>query len=247
MASNRQYTKICEFCGKTFIAQKVNTRTCSHACASALYKRQAKDAAISADRARQKAQKRAGLKDQDFLSITDAATLLGISRPTLYKFIEQHGIEVNHIGARTLRIRRSDLEQYIKPQEQIAAPDKVKPISRAGLISKKEALETYDISEAYFYKKLKTARLPQTIIEGRHFYPKAKLDLIFKKNKYPDITEWYTVDQIMELFSLTRQSVYDYLVNHPMPRKRDGRISLISKSHWDAARANINKSNANIQ
>lgn len=247
MASNRQYTKICEFCGKTFIAQKINTRTCSHACASALYKQQAKETAISADRARQKAQKRASLKDMDYLSITDAATLLGISRPTLYKFIKEHNVEVNHIGARTLRIRRSDLEQYIKPQEQIAAPEEVKAISRAGLISKKEAIEIYDISEAYFYKKLKIARLPQTIIEGRNFYPKAKLDLIFKKNKYPDITEWYTVDEVIEKFTLTRQSVYDYLVNHPMPRKRDGRICLVSKSHWDAARAKIKKSNTDNQ
>ncbi len=92
MYSLLTHDRICQHCGKEFVSQKKSTKYCSHRCANL------------ADKARKKAQKqllkqenakearRQDLLQKNFLSITEAAKLLQISRNTIYTIIEK---EVN--------------------------------------------------------------------------------------------------------------------------------------------------------
>jgi len=55
---------------------------------------------------------------ETFIDTYAAAELLNISRPTLYRLIEQYGIKKYKVpGNRRTLIRRDDLERLRQPQE----------------------------------------------------------------------------------------------------------------------------------
>lgn len=54
-------------------------------------------------------------KDKIALSVTEAAELLGVSRPTMYQLTRQIGFPVFKVGSRTL-ISRSGLEEWVRAQ-----------------------------------------------------------------------------------------------------------------------------------
>lgn len=103
------HDRICQHCGKEFVSQKKSTKYCSHRCANL------------ADKARKKAQKqllkqknakearRQDLLQKNFLSITEAAKLLQISRNTIYILIKKHDIPLQRLTARTVRIAQDEL------------------------------------------------------------------------------------------------------------------------------------------
>lgn len=51
---------------------------------------------------------------QDWLSITDTAKYLGLSRPTIHRYIEEGRFPAYRLGYRTVRIRLADIERYIE-------------------------------------------------------------------------------------------------------------------------------------
>jgi excisionase family DNA binding protein len=54
----------------------------------------------------------------EFIDTYDAAAEIGVSRPTLYRLIEQRGVKKYKIpGQRRTQIRRADLEILKAPQE----------------------------------------------------------------------------------------------------------------------------------
>lgn len=55
--------------------------------------------------------------DRLTVSVTEAAQMLGISRPTLYKLIRTENFPVLRVGARTL-ISRAGLERWVKEQTE---------------------------------------------------------------------------------------------------------------------------------
>jgi len=49
-----------------------------------------------------------------YLSITEAARFLSVSRETVYKLIEDKSIALYRVSPRSPRISRSELEAYVK-------------------------------------------------------------------------------------------------------------------------------------
>ncbi|MFR9495392.1 MAG: helix-turn-helix domain-containing protein [Rikenellaceae bacterium] len=47
------------------------------------------------------------------------------------------------------------------------------------------------------------------------------------------ITEWYSNDEIMEVHNMTKSAVYSMVSEHKVPKKKNGAITLYSKSHVD--------------
>ncbi|MDR1120735.1 MAG: excisionase family DNA-binding protein, partial [Dysgonamonadaceae bacterium] len=111
MARKFEYKKVCKFCGKTFTAYKSTTNYCCTSCANRAYKADLKAKQQQATSEEIREQSRQKLLSQEFLSISSAATLLSISRPTIYKMIANGEIKAIRISERIVRIKRTDLEQ----------------------------------------------------------------------------------------------------------------------------------------
>lgn len=231
---------VCKYCGKTFTAYTSTTKYCSATCANRGHKAEARTKRQQAESEEIQEHNRQKLLSQENLSLTDAAALLGISRPTLYKLLEDKKIDLLRISKRTIRVKKSDLLNLYHN-----TPDKLTPLNtpiaeirkaREEYITVSEALQQFKISFTWFYKKIKTAGIQPAIIDGKTRYLLQPLKKLFAKKQYADIAEWYTVAEIVEKFGVSKQYVYEYTSNHKMPKKREGKEVLISKYHWEQSR-----------
>ena len=174
------------------------------------------------------------------LSLTDAAALLGISRPTLYKLLEDRKVELLRISKRTIRVRKSDLTNLYQntPEKLIPINTPIAEISktREEFITVAEALKQFKISNTWFYRKIREREITPITIKGTAHYPTKTLRKIFAKEQHKEIAEWYTVAEIAEKYNVSKQYIYEYTSDHKMPKKREGKEVLISKYHWDKSR-----------
>lgn len=111
MDTQRLYLKVCEQCGCQFESHFAVTRYCSARCANLSKKHKLRDERLQnlGDEVRER--ERLALLDKNFLTITDAARLLQMSRNTLYKIIKENDIPLKRFSLRTVRIAREDLER----------------------------------------------------------------------------------------------------------------------------------------
>jgi excisionase family DNA binding protein len=176
------------------------------------------------------------LPSQEFLSISSAAALLSISRPTIYKMIANGELKTIRISERIVRVKRADLEQIQPAIAPINTPIAEINKTKEEFIGVSEALQQFKISLTWFYRKIKTAEIQPTTIDGKTLYPLKPLKKLFTKKQYANIAEWYTVSEIVEKFGVSKQYVYEYTSDHKLPRKRQGKEVLISKFHWDQSK-----------
>jgi excisionase family DNA binding protein len=109
-ASNIPIPKVCEHCGKSFIARKATTRFCSHQCNSRRYKQHKREAvAIQATQVSVSIlnTEMERIKARDFISIDQCSKLLGVSRFTIMRLVKSGVIASFKAGRRTILSRES--------------------------------------------------------------------------------------------------------------------------------------------
>lgn len=230
-------TKVCMHCGKVFQTISSAVKYCSDRCAKNAKEEQKRTERIQRQKQEALERRHTSLLSQEFINITDAATLIGVSRPTVYKMIEDGRIEAVRFGERIVRIKVASLSNPAapvlreKPKTQFA-------VSKDNLISKNQVMEEYQISDTQFYRLIKPHSLQAIYIDGLSYFSEPKIRKILDKGQYPDIKEWYTMAEVVESSKMKPNSVSDFCKTHSIPRKKDGIHVLISKKHWDAARGN---------
>ena len=113
MSSTIEITKICEFCGSNFIARKCSTRFCCKRCAERSYKQNKRNTHIAEQQAIADSVRTDKISDLEFISPTQCAQLIGVSRRTLYRYLEAHKIPCCQFNGCT-RIRRTDIDALFK-------------------------------------------------------------------------------------------------------------------------------------
>ena len=116
MSSNLKIIKVCEYCGKEFVAKKITTRTCSPRCSKLLYKKKKREEKLKKVPSVevQKVELRTkNVKDKEFLSIADACELLGVSRMTIYRLAKAGKIKITKIGRRSI-IKRTEIDKLFE-------------------------------------------------------------------------------------------------------------------------------------
>lgn len=115
-----------------------------------------------------------------------------------------------------------------------------KPISE--FYTTQEILEKFGISNSGFYKILKTEKFPKTIHRGKSMWSREHVDRYFaKRAPSPEITEWYSVEEMQRKFGMTVSAVYCFISKEGIPKMKIGRETLYSKTHVDAAKGLIKK------
>ena len=129
MSSNLKIKRICAWCGKEFIAQKTTTACCSKQCANALYKKKKRDEAIKANN--QFVEKKIDekpierIKDKPFLTLTETAIYLGVTRPTVYGYIKRGELKVTRLGFKYL-LKKEDIDELFNNPTEFHTPTKEK-------------------------------------------------------------------------------------------------------------------------
>ena len=103
--------KRCQWCGKYFIAHKMTTLYCSSRCIDKTYK--AKKKQQIKEQVEEEQQSKlpivGSIGQKPFLSPQEAACLLGVSLPTIYRYMAQGLFKALRTPARTI-IRRNALD-----------------------------------------------------------------------------------------------------------------------------------------
>lgn len=241
MSSNIKVERICEWCRKKFIAQTTVTRFCSKRCSERSYKerfRQKKMQVSNQETATNVANNK--WRDKDFLTPTQAGELLGIGRMSIYRYIRAGKIKVVRFERKTL-ISKTDIQaifDFLSPKESEsveAAEKKAKSIS--DFYTRAEIREKYGVKDSWIYKVVAENNVPKTILRGKAYFSKSHIDRLFSaRKKNPEITEWYSVEDIQSKYGMTLSAIYSLVSKIGIPKRKEGPKVDYSKYHFDVAK-----------
>jgi excisionase family DNA binding protein len=120
MSSNMALPKTCSYCGKAFIAKTTLTKYCGHTCNSKHYKQKTKEDKIQNSLVEQQQTMQSkqtlqcanssSLISKNFLSVQDAAELIGVSRWTINRMIKRGELQIHKFGRKKI-IQRTQIDQ----------------------------------------------------------------------------------------------------------------------------------------
>ena len=239
-SSSIRIKKVCEWCGEVFYAQKTTTRYCSHRCNSKAYKAASRNKRIQKTETETDSlisqQPMQMIKDKEFLSFAEAGTLLGISRQAVYKMVAAGHLKASKISSRLSFIKRSDIESMLnnRPYETRQTKTTV-PITE--FYTTAEVKEKYNVVDSWIFVVAKKHNIPRTFNRGKTYWSKKHIDNYFsKKAANPEITEWYTVQEIQDKFDMTLAAIYTLASKNAIPKKKEGIMVWYSKKHFDIAK-----------
>lgn len=238
--SSIRITKICQWCGVEFVAQKVSTKYCSHRCANLAYKQAVRDKRVKQAEAETLSIKLEkpieNVKNKEYLSFAQAGKLLGLSRQAVYNMVKAGNLKASKISSRLSFIRRVDIDAMLenRPYKTLHPKDTV-PIT--DFYTTAEIKEKFGVKESWIYEIAKEHNIPRTFNRGRTYWSKKHIDSYFAK-KAPDvsITEWYSVAELQEKFGMTLSAIYTFVYKNVIPKRKEGKMVYYSKKHFDIAK-----------
>ena len=181
MSSNIKVQRICQHCSNEFTARTTVTKYCSDKCSKAAYKarkRAEKVKQSNAETTRIKNQPIEQLKAKEFLSINEVCQLVGISRRTVYRLIEQGDLKKIKVGSRTL-IKRLALNMLLNNKE--TGKSKI-PDQQINDLNDLKQAETFDIKDCYTLSE----------IQDKYKVSESTVQQLIKRNSIPKIKKgWY--------------------------------------------------------
>lgn len=234
-ASKIEIHKVCEYCGKTFVAWKSTTRFCSKTCNSRAYKQLRREQRVAAIEKGTNIRPIEKIKDKTILSPKEAAVLLGLSTRNVYYLIDKGLLKASHLSTRITLIKRNDIEVMLDANLEKRKRQSIHPITE--FYTTAEILDKYGISESGLYKIAKNENFPKVFQRGKSYWSKKHVDAYFaKKAVDASITEWYSVADMKDKFHMTTTAVYTFVSNFKIPKKRIKKEVLYSKHHVDIAK-----------
>ena len=228
--------KKCVICGTDFVASKMSSKYCCRKCERvAQRKREAekrkKDSAKLLEYGSSNVPSE--LETKPFLTPKNLQDLLGVSKATVYRYFEHGIIKAVRIRQRTL-IRRSDVEAFFNE----AAPYKKRSNKRKAdneYYTLREIMEKYNIGRKAVWNRCETLGIPK-VYEGRNvFWNKKQIDAKFADLiQEIDLDNYYTIDEVKELYNMSKEGVLSFVCHHKIPRVKRGKNVYYSKIHIDS-------------
>lgn len=250
MGNKVRIERICEFCGKTFIAKTCKTRFCCKACNDKYYKELIRSDRYNAVTKEVKEEKKKRIRlavdeleviqAREFISLKQLAIYLGVSRKSIYTYMRIYEIPFSQIGSRII-VKRKEVETVMMNLKSVKTMQE-RPIKSTKTItdfySAKEIEEKYQISYSRLYVIAKENNIPSATLSGKRLFSMEHIDRYFRKLGYKEaeeITEWYTIEQIQKIYKMTVKAVHSFTSRYKIPKKKEktGNTTLYSKKHVD--------------
>ena len=113
MSSNLYIPKTCKHCGNAFTARTTVTKYCGDTCAKKAYKARKRKEKVQATLTKDMQQQKEAVQipslntvnNKDFLSVTEASQLIGVSRWTIQRMIQQGRLKAVRFGRKRIVAR----------------------------------------------------------------------------------------------------------------------------------------------
>ena len=235
MSSTIEIQKICEHCGKQFIARKSTTRFCSHQCSNRAYKKEKRELHVKTESEKVSVSiLHKEISGLEFLNPTKCAQILGVSRRTLYRYLESGKIPCVQFQKKTL-ISRAVLDKMFENPSEYIKKEKAEEEAISEFYTTKEVLEKFNISNGWLFKVAKAKNIPKSVVRGKTYWSKTHIDKIFKyKNPTSiDKDDWYSVDEICDKFQLSKDAVYRLAYENAVRKVKEKKQVFYSKFDID--------------
>lgn len=228
--------KICQWCGKPFIAKKTTTCYCSHQCSNLGYKERIRDRKRELKKMQELLQPKQASEGQDFFSFAQAAKLMGVTRQYIYKLVKENKLRASRISGKKSLIRRADIELMLKtkPYESIKPKDDV---DITEYYTAEQIAEKYKVNTKWVWTYTREHDVPKVKIRQFNYYSKKHIDAIFAKYRTDDaLTEWYTPEEIEKKYGMTRVAIRSQVYRNNIPSKKEHGQIFYSKLHFDLSK-----------
>ena len=166
---------------------------------------------------------------------SDAALFLSVSRRTIYNWLDNGTLLGKRISNRKVLISKKQITELFENNLAYEKPitTEKKPITEFYTIE--EIKKKFDVGTTWTFKIIRDNNIPKTKLHGITYVSKKHIDKYFeaKEKSIETITEWYTVQEIMEQYKLSRDQIYTRVKRMKIPQKKQGKFILISKKHFD--------------
>lgn len=240
-------TRKCAFCGREFTANSGVQKYCSVSCADEA-KRERKKRNGDFLKA---AEPVIGLRQQEYLTFSKAAILMGCSRQYIYKLVNQGKLKASRISSRMAIIRRADIETMLEgsPYNKVVFGNRPKPASSnrqqqkkkepvsvsdepLTYISGEEVIASYKVKPSWLYTSAKRNQIPICRIAGKNYYSRSHVEeCLGLTADITSITDWLTKEQAFDEFGMSATAVHAYAYRHRIPTKREYGIVYYSRTH----------------
>ena len=240
-------TRKCAFCGREFTANSGVQKYCSVSCADEA-KRERKKRNGDFLKA---AEPVIGLRQQEYLTFSKAAILMGCSHQYIYKLVNQGKLKASRISSRMAIIRRADIETTLEgsPYNKVVFGNRPKPASSnrqqqkkkepvsvsdepLTYISGEEVIASYKVKPSWLYTSAKRNQIPICRIAGKNYYSRSHVEeCLGLTADIASITDWLTKEQAFDEFGMSATAVHAYAYRHRIPTKREYGIVYYSRTH----------------
>ena len=239
-------TRRCACCGREFTAYSGVQKYCSVGCADEAKKERKK----RHEDFLRAAEPVVGLRQQEYLTFSRAAILMGCSRQYVYKLVNQGKLKASRISSRMAIIRRADIESMLEgnPYNKVVFGNRPKPTNSSRKLRKQEAetasnepltyisgeevIANYKVKPSWLYTSAKRNQIPICRIGGRNYYSKSHVEeCLGLTADIASITDWLTTEQAFDEFGMSATAVHAYAYRHRIPTKREYGIVYYSRTH----------------
>lgn len=237
MSSNIEVQRVCQFCGAEFTAKTTVTKYCSHRCSSLAHKQRRREQKVEATNyetlSKLNSKDSASINNKEFLTVPQTGKLMGVSRFTVYRYLQDNLLKCVKLRGKTF-IRRKDLEALFDNATEYKIRKRETSIVITDFYTMKELTETFGIKETWAYKMVKEKGVPKITHRGNTLYSKPHVDKVFTKPKTERfIKEWYTTEEAMLKYNITRDSLYHVIKRNYITKTKAGRYIKIAKEELD--------------
>ena len=228
--------KICQWCGKPFIAKKTTTCYCSHHCSNLGYKERIRERKRELKKMQELLQPKQASEGQDFFSFAQAAKLMGVTRQYIYKLVKENKLRASRISGKKSLIRRADIELMLKtkPYESVRPKDNV---DITEYYTAEQIAEKYKVNTKWVWTYAREHDVPKVKIRQFNYYSKKHIDAAFAKYRTDDaLTEWYTPEEIETKYGMTRVAIRSHVYRNNIPSKKEHGQIFYSKLHFDLSK-----------
>lgn len=170
------------------------------------------------------------LPKADYVSVKDAAIILGVSRPTIYRKIEAGEIHPIRISTKTVRISKAELLVDSQMEQVANTADFTHPIRLD------EALERYSVSRSKFFSTIRKAGIRSKRVDRIEYYPRDDMDQLFTLPLKYDPEAWYTIEDLLQKTSFCQKYILDFARAHGITVVGRGKNAMIERKTWDLQR-----------
>ncbi len=261
MSSKIEYPKVCARCGINFTAKKLSTQYCSHRCSSLAYKEKLKEQRVELAKTEVKnrnkppilreklddpQRNKASPVNRDYLSVRETSYQMGVCRATINNYCKDGKLKCIKINRR-IYIRRSDIEALfdnappytvtprsttVKTSQQT---QETRTLPMSDCVTAADAAKLYGVTTSAIHRKANSHNVPWVIYNKTRHYQAEELAKIYPfKEEYPHLSEWYTTEEIVEQFKMSKTAIYSLVSKFHIPRKKENSGCIYySKLHID--------------